>query len=50
MNRLSHSDRSRVLACLVEGSSIRSTVLRMVIELGAACERLAAQKIIGLKS
>jgi len=26
MNRLSNSDRSRVIACLVEGNSIRATV------------------------
>jgi len=28
MNRLSNEDRCRVLACLVEGNSIRSTVTK----------------------
>lgn len=51
MNRLSNSDRCRVLACLVEGNSIRATVRitgiakktvsRLAVELGEACERFA---------
>ena len=51
MNRLSNSDRSRVIACLVEGNSIRATVritgvakktvARLGVELGEACERFA---------
>lgn len=51
MNRLSNHDRCRMLACLVEGNSIRATVRitgiakktvsRFVVELGAACERFA---------
>jgi IS1 family transposase len=51
MNRLTNGDRCRVLACLVEGNSIRSTVRitgiakrtvsRLLIELGQACERFA---------
>ena len=51
MNRLSNSDRSRVIACLVEGNSQRSTVritgiakktvARLAAELGEACERFA---------
>lgn len=49
MNRLSNEDRSRVVACLVEGNSQRSTtritgvakktVARLAVELGEACER-----------
>lgn len=51
MNRLSTTDRARVIACLVEGNSIRSTVritgiakktvTRLGVELGQACERFA---------
>ena len=49
MNRLSNQDRSRVIACLVEGTSQRATVritgiakktvARLAVELGEACER-----------
>lgn len=51
MNRLSNQDRARMLACLVEGNSIRATVritgiakktvARLGVELGEACERFA---------
>lgn len=51
MNRLSVDDRCRMLACLVEGNSIRATVRitgiakktvsRFVVELGRACEAFA---------
>jgi len=51
MNRLTNSDRCRVLACLVEGNSIRATVRitgiakktvqRLGVELGEACEKFA---------
>lgn len=51
MNRLSSSDRARVIACLVEGMSQRATVRvtgiakktvgRLAAEIGAACERFA---------
>jgi len=51
MNRLTNDDRCRVLACLVEGNSIRATVritgiakktvARLGVELGEACERFA---------
>lgn len=51
MNRLTNEDRCRVLACLVEGNSIRATVritgiakktvMRLGVELGEACERFA---------
>lgn len=51
MNRLTNEDRCRVLACLVEGNSIRATVRitgiakktvqRLGVELGEACEKFA---------
>lgn len=51
MNRLSTTDRTRVIACLVEGNSMRATVRmtgvakktvnRLAVELGQACERFA---------
>lgn len=51
MNRLTNEDRCRVVACLVGGNSIRSTVritgiakktvARLGVELGEACERFA---------
>lgn len=58
MNRLSNSDRSRVIACLVEGTSIRATVritgvakktvARLGVELGRACERFADKVMVNL--
>lgn len=58
MNRLSNTDRSRVLACLVEGNSIRATVritgiakktvARLGVELGEACERFADRTMTNL--
>lgn len=58
MNRLSNEDRQRVVACLVEGNSIRSTVRitgiakktvqRFGVELGEACGRFADQIMRGL--
>lgn len=51
MNRLRTDDRARVIACLVEGNSIRSTVrmtgvskktvTRLGVELGWACVRFS---------
>jgi IS1 family transposase len=51
MNQLSAEDRSRIVACLVEGTSQRATcritghsrkgVARLAVELGEACERFA---------
>jgi len=51
MNRLSNADRTRVIACLVEGNSQRATVritgiakktvARLAVELGEACECFA---------
>jgi IS1 family transposase len=58
VNRLSNEDRCRVLACLVEGNSIRSTVRitgickrtvsRLLVEFGEACERFADRVMTGL--
>lgn len=58
MNRLSNSDRSRVIACLVEGTSIRATVritgvskktvARLGVDLGEACERFADRTMVNL--
>lgn len=58
MNRLSTSDRARVLSCLVEGNSQRSTVritgvakktvARLAVELGEACERFADKVMVNL--
>lgn len=58
MNRLSNTDRCRVLACLVEGNSIRATVRitgiakktvsRIGVELGQACERFADRVMVNL--
>jgi hypothetical protein len=51
MNRLSTADRTRAIACLVEGNSQRATcrmtglakktVARLAVEIGEACERFA---------
>jgi len=48
MNQLSTADRTRVLACLVEGNSQRATVrmtgiakgtvAKLAVEIGRACE------------
>lgn len=58
MNRLSAEDRVQMLACLVEGNSIRSTcrmtgigrqaAQRFGEDLGAACEKFAAQVMVNL--
>ena len=58
MNRLSNEDRSRALACLVEGASIRSTVRitgiskktvsRLLVEMGAACQQFANERLVNL--
>lgn len=58
MNRLKNEDRCRVLACLVEGNSIRATVRitgiakktvqRLGVELGEACEKFADRVFRGL--
>ena len=59
MNRLSNEDRIRVVSCLVEGNSIRSTVrmtgiakntvTKLLVELGAACSRYQDENFRNLK-
>jgi len=59
MNRLSNEDRIRVVACLVEGNSIRSTVrmtgiakntiAKLLVELGAACTKYQDETFRNLK-
>lgn len=58
MNRLSTQDRTRVIACLVEGNSQRATVritgiakktvARLAVELGEACLRFTDRVMTGL--
>lgn len=58
MNRLSNADRSRVIACLCEGNSIRATeritgitkkaITRLSVELGEACEKFADKIMVSL--
>jgi hypothetical protein len=58
MNQLSTDDRCRVLACLVEGNSIRATVRitgickrtvsRLLVEFGQTCERFMDRVMTGL--
>ena len=58
MNRLSRTDRERVIACLVEGNSIRATVRitgiakktvsRLGVELGEACEKFSDKVMVNL--
>lgn len=58
MNRLSPSEQSRILACLVEGNSLRATcrmtgfakktVSRLLSEAGEACLRLMDEKMRNL--
>ncbi len=59
MNRLSKSDRTRIVACLVEGNSIRATVrmtgsakntvVKLLVELGAACAKYHDEHVRGLQ-
>jgi hypothetical protein len=59
MNKLSAAKRTQVVAALVEGNSIRATcrmtdvakgtVLKLLVDLGAACERYQDQTLRGLK-
>ncbi len=58
MNRLTNDVRSRVVACLCEGNSIRATVritgvskktvARLGVELGEACEKFADKIMVNL--
>jgi IS1 family transposase len=59
MNKLSTAKRSRVVAALCEGVSVRATcrmtdvakgtVLKLLVDLGAACERYQDEKLRNLK-
>lgn len=60
MNRLTTAERARILACLVEGSSIRATcrmtgfakgtVLKFLAEIGSACAAHHDATVRGLKT
>jgi hypothetical protein len=60
MNKLSTEKRARVVAALVEGNSINSTarmtgvskptILRLIADLGAACERFHDETVRGVKA
>ena len=59
MNRLSPEKRTRVLAALVEGNSIRATcrmtgvakntVVKLLVDVGALCQRYHGEHVRGLK-
>lgn len=58
MNRLSTAERARIIACLVEGNSIRATcrmtgfakntVVKLLVEMGEACARYHDEYVRGL--
>jgi len=60
MSKLTKEDRIRVVACLVEGSSLRATVRmtgvhrttiqKLLVELGAACSDYLDQHLVNLNS
>ena len=60
MNRLNIEQRAKILGCLVEGNSIRSTsrltgadkktVLRLLAEFGASCRKLHDERVRNVKS
>lgn len=60
MNRLSTAERTRVVACLVEGNSVRATVrmtsiakntiVKLLGELGAACSKYQDEAIRNVRS
>lgn len=60
MNRLDTQTRVRIVACLVEGNSIRATcrmtgaakntVVKLLVDLGAACQRFHDGAVRGLKT
>ncbi len=59
MNRLSNSDRARIVGMLVEGNGIRATartlgvavntIQKLIRDLGPECRRIHAQWIVGLE-
>ena len=60
MNKLSSEQRERVVAALVEGTSIRATVrmtgvakntvTKLLVDLGRACDEYQRRTLVGLKS
>lgn len=60
MNLLTTAERVRIVACLVEGSGVRSTcrmtgfakgtVLKLLCDLGAVCETIHDEKVRGLRT
>lgn len=60
MNKLTPAKRAQVVAALVEGNSIRAivrmtgvaknTVTKLLVELGAACDRYQRETLVGLRS
>lgn len=59
MNKLKNADRARVVACLVEGNSIRSTVritgvaknivAKLLVDIGRACSEYQDKAFVNLK-
>ncbi len=60
MNRLSQSDRARIISCLVEGASIRATVrmtgfakntvTKLLVEMGEACRKFHDENVVAVQS
>src|SRR5258708_14424059 len=60
MNKLSNAKQTQVVAALVEGNSIRATVrmtgvakntvVKLLVELGAACDKYQRETLVGLRS
>src|SRR6267143_6134124 len=60
MNRLSIEQRAKILGCMVEGNSVRATsrltgadkktVLRLLAEVGSACQKFHDATVRGVKS
>src|ERR1043165_6963901 len=60
MNQLSNRERAAIVSALVEGNSIRATcrmtgtakgtVIKLLRELGAACEKYADENITGVRA
>ena len=60
MNRLSLEKRTRIIQCLVEGNSLRSTsrmvdvsinsVTKLLVDVGTACQRFHDETVRGVKS
>jgi IS1 family transposase len=60
MNKLNTAERTQIVAALVEGNSIRATcrmtgfakntVVKLLVELGAACDKYQRETLVGLRS